>query len=262
MKANYKNWIPKGVLTVMTSISAILFVIGLIELTIHILRTEYNLIFIPIILLVISVIIFIFDLKFKFMGDAFSFEKEDSLSWRIIHFVSDNVKVNDGAKILDVGCGSGALTIDCAKKYPNAKITGLDKWGGSYKSFTKELCESNAKIENVSNIEFIQGSAVKLPFEDESFDAITSNFVYHNIPGNKQNYILESLRVLKKGGSFALHDIFIKAKYGNLDKLLKKLKDAGFEKVEFIETDKGSPMTKSEARKTMLSGSKLLVGIK
>ncbi len=262
MKANYKNWVPKGVLTVMTILSGILFLVGIIELIIHILRAEYNLIFIPIILLVISVIIFVFDLKFKFMGEAFSFENEDSIAWRIIHFVSDNVKVNDGAKILDIGCGSGALTIDCAKKYPNAKITGLDKWGGSYKSFTKELCEANAKAENVSNIDFVQGSAVKLPFEDESFDAVTSNFVYHNIPGNRQNYILETLRVLKKGGTFALHDIFIKAKYGNLDKLLEKLKAAGFEKAEFIETDNGTPMTKSEARKTMLNGSKLLVGIK
>ncbi len=262
MKANYKNWVPKGTLKTMTAISAILFVIGIIELIIHILRTEYNLLFIPIILLVISVANFVLYLKFCSMGKAFSFQEENSLSWRIIHFVSDNVKVNDGGKILDVGCGSGALTIDCAKKYPNAKITGLDKWGVSYKSFTKDLCEENAKAENISNIEFIQGSAVKLPFEDETFDAVTSNFVYHNIPGNRQNYILETLRVLKKGGSFALHDIFIKAKYGNLDKLLEKLKDAGFEKAEFIETDNGTPMTKSEAGKTMLSGSKLLVGIK
>ncbi|PIE98237.1 MAG: SAM-dependent methyltransferase [Treponema sp.] len=262
MKANYGNWMPKGMLKSMILTSIIIFLVGIIELFMHILRVEYNLIFIPIILLLISLIIFWTYLKFKSMYKAFDLNNEGSLAWRIIHFVSDNVKVKDRGSILDVGCGSGALAIDCAKKHPNAKITGLDKWGGSYKSFTKEVCEANARVENVLNIDFIQGSAVKLPFEDETFDAVTSNFVYHNIPGNRQNYILETLRVLKKGGYFAIHDIFVKMKYGNLDTLLEKIKALGFEKVEFIDTCTGTPISQIEAKQNFLSGSKLLTGIK
>ncbi len=44
---------------------------------------------------------------------------------------------------------------------------------------------------------FEEGNAANLPFEDESFDAVTSNYVYHNIVGkNKQKLLLETLRVL------------------------------------------------------------------
>ena len=49
---------------------------------------------------------------------------------------------------------------------------------------------------------------MKLDFPDESFDAVTSNYVYHNITGeDKQPLLLETLRVLKKGGVFAIHDL-------------------------------------------------------
>ena len=44
----------------------------------------------------------------------------------------------------------------------------------------------------------------KLDFPDESFDAVVSNYVYHNIMGSdKRALLLETLRVLKKGGVFA-----------------------------------------------------------
>ncbi|WP_034452752.1 methyltransferase domain-containing protein [Butyrivibrio sp. AE2032] len=57
--------------------------------------------------------------------------------------------------------------------------------------------------------------ACKLDFADETFDAVTSNYVYHNIPSkDRQAILLETLRTLKKGGTFAIHDIMSKAKYG------------------------------------------------
>ena len=50
----------------------------------------------------------------------------------------------------------------------------------------------------VKNASFQRGNAVKLEFPDESFDAVTSNYVYHNIAGkDKQQLLLETLRVLK-----------------------------------------------------------------
>ena len=68
----------------------------------------------------------------------------------------------------------------------------------------------------VSNVSFRRGDATHLDFPDESFDAVVSNYVYHNIPGDRQALLLETLRVLKKGGTFAIHDIFSKSKYGDL----------------------------------------------
>ena len=138
----------------------------------------------------------------------------------------------------------------------------MDRWGIEYASFSKALCESNARIEGVTRISFFQGNAVHLEFPDESFDAVVSNYVYHNIPGDRQKYLLETLRTLKKGGTFALHDIFSRSKYGDMQAFVKKLRDMGYQKVELIDTTNGQFMKKSEATWMALSGSALLTGVK
>ena len=89
-----------------------------------------------------------------------------------------------------------------------------------------------------------------------------SNYVYHNIPGDRQQYLLETLRTLKKGGTFALHDIFSRSKYGDMDAFAQKLRDMGYEKVELIDTTSGKFMKRSEAVWMSLSGSALLTGRK
>ena len=182
------------------------------------------------------------------MYRAFSYNGKRQMSRQIIDGVAEYVKLPDGGRGLDVGCGSGALTIAVAKRNPNGKVFGIDRWGAEYASFSKKLCEDNA---------------MKLDFPDESFDAVTSNYVYHNIPSrDRQTILLETLRVLKKGGSFAIHDIFSKSKYGDMQAFVRKLRDMGYEQVELIPTDSGRFMTPWEAKWMALSGSAILVGKK
>ena len=193
----------------------------------------------------------------------FSYEAEDSLSNRVIRVISEHVTLPEGGKGLDVGCGSGALTIACAKRNPQGTMLGVDRWGVEYKPYSRKLCESNAAAEGVSNAAFRKGNAVKLDFPDESFDAVTSNYVYHNIPlADRQQLLLETLRVLKKGGVFALHDIMTPARYGDMKAFAEKLRAQGYEKVELIDTSRGLAMSKWEGRLLLLSGSTLLVGRK
>ena len=143
------------------------------------------------------------------------------------------------------------------------QIIGIDRWGNEYASFSKALCESNAKAENAANVQFQPGNALKLDFPDESFDAVMSNYVYHNIPSNdRQAILLETLRVLKKGGSFAIHDIMSQSKYGDMQSFVKKLKSMGYERVELIDTTDGKFMSPFEAKWMALSGSAILVGRK
>ena len=98
---------------------------------------------------------------------------------------------------------------------------------------------------------------------DESFDAVTSNYVYHNIAGkDKQALLLETLRVLKKGGTFAIHDLMSPGRYGDMQAFVQKLRDMGYERVELMDTTDGSFMTPKEAKRLMLRGSTLLVGRK
>ena len=74
--------------------------------------------------------------------------------------------------------------------------------------------------------------------------------------------MLETLRVLKKGGVFAIHDSFSKSKYGDMQAFVKKLKAMGYEEVELIDTADGKFMTKFESIWMELYGSALLVGKK
>ena len=142
-------------------------------------------------------------------------------------------------------------------------MLGVDRWGFEYASFNKQLCESNARAEGVQNTSFEQADAAQLPFEDGSFDAVTSNYVYHNIMRkDRQELLLETLRVLKKGGSFAIHDIFSRGNYGDMDAFIARLKEQGYERVELIDTTQGLFMDPREAKWLMLGSSKLLVGKK
>ena len=197
------------------------------------------------------------------MYRAFSYDGDRQMFRQIIEGIAAMVDLPEGGVGLDVGCGSGALTIACARRNPRARFVGIDRWGKEYASFSKTLCEENAAAEGVSNVEFRQGDAVKLDFPDESFDAVTSNYVYHNIPSrDRQAILLETLRVLKKGGTFALHDIFSKSKYGDMEAFAEKLRAMGYQRVEFIDTTNGIFMSPYEAGWMSLSGSALLCGKK
>lgn len=92
---------------------------------------------------------------------------------------------------------------------------------------------------------------------------MTSNYVYYNIAGkDKQILLLETPRVLKKGGPFAIHVFVAPHRYGDMKAFLKKLKDMGYEKVELIDTTDGIFMSRKEALHLMLFGSTLLIGRK
>lgn len=115
----------------------------------------------------------------------------------------------------------------------------------------------------MTNVSFQNGDACRLNFADESFDVVTSNYVYHNIAGkNKQELLKETLRVLKKGGTFAIHDMMETVRYGDMEKFVEELKTEGYEDVQLIPTAGGLFMNKLESRFMMLYGSTLLVGRK
>ena len=253
-KPDYKNWMPKGMIWSFAAATIVALVLTLI-VSIGWLKNSF---------LILTVILAGMTVWTILMYRAFSYNGKRQMSRQIIDGVAEYVKLPDGGRGLDVGCGSGALTIAVAKSNPNGKVFGIDRWGAEYASFSKKLCEDNAMVEGVSErTVFAQGDALKLDFPDESFDAVTSNYVYHNIPSrDRQTILLETLRVLKKGGSFAIHDIFSKSKYGDMQAFVRKLRDMGYEQVELIPTDNGRFMTPWEAKWMALSGSAILVGKK
>lgn len=91
-------------------------------------------------------------------------------------------------KILEIGCGPGALAGAMHRWYPEAEITGIDL-DSEFIRFARE---------NEKGVMFIEGDASCLPFENETFDVTISNTISEHIEPNA--FFGEQMRVLKKGG--------------------------------------------------------------
>ena len=134
---------------------------------------------------------------------------------------------NGNGMLLDIGCGNGALSIKAAKKWPQLRVVGIDGWGKAW-GFSQSQCEENAKLENVAaHVSFREGDAAKLSFVDETFDGAVSNFVFHEVRGQKDKLALfqEMLRVLKPGAAFVIQDTFYdKRVYGDINAFVEQLR--------------------------------------
>lgn len=85
----------------------------------------------------------------KKCSDFFDFNK-GSMMGKMHNYLLEHLKWEGKGRLLDIGCGAGALTIKCAKFYPDAKLTGVDYWGAEW-DYAKEQCEKNAVIEQISD---------------------------------------------------------------------------------------------------------------
>ena len=79
------------------------------------------------------------------------------------------------------------------------------------------------------------GGSADLPFDDESFDAVASNFVFHTVVTNDRMAVLrEALRVLKQGGSFSFQDLFNEQFYADPESLVEEVRSWGLADVRFV----------------------------
>ena len=76
---------------------------------------------------------------------SFSYDGERKLSKQIIEGTARYVTLPEGGIGLDVGCGSGALTIACAKRNPQGRMLGIDRWGKNMLPSSLPLCEKECR---------------------------------------------------------------------------------------------------------------------
>jgi len=95
-------------------------------------------------------------------------------------------------KVLDLACGSGDVTAMLQKALPKAQVVGLD--------FSRPLL---IQARGRGLAELAEGDALKLPFADSSFDAVTIAFGLRNF-SDRAAGLHEIARVLKPGGVFGL----------------------------------------------------------
>ena len=165
--------------------------------------------------------------------------KSGNLQERINGLALAHLDWTGKGKALDIGCGNGPLAISLAQRYSEAEVVGIDSWGKGW-GYSMRICGENARLAGVDQrVSFRQGSASNLPLEDESFDLVVSNLVFHEVKDavDKRRCIREAMRILKPQGVFVLQDLFLlKAYYGTPEELVKTVRGCEVREVELIRT--------------------------
>jgi arsenite methyltransferase len=119
--------------------------------------------------------------------------------------------------VLDVGCGRGLMLIGAAKRLSSGKAIGIDLWQQQDQADNNiSATQTNIEIEGVADrVEVKTADMRELPFPENYFDIITSNWTIHNLESeiDRQKALDEIIRVLKPGGMAILADIVNQSEY-------------------------------------------------
>ena len=114
-------------------------------------------------------------------------------------------------RLLDIGCGRGAVLLMAAKRLPRGVAVGVDRWSTTDQSGNAEqVTRRNAALEgDTERVELHTADMRQLPFTDGSFDVVVSSLAIHNVPGapERAKALREAARVLKGGGRLLIADI-------------------------------------------------------
>ena len=123
----------------------------------------------------------------------------------------DRLRLRGDERILDLGCGRGAVLLMAAQHLTTGRAVGVDLWRTVDQSRNSaEATQRNAAAEGVADrVELHTGDLTALPFEDNSFDVVLSSLAIHNISGRagREKAIGEAVRVLRPGGRLVIADI-------------------------------------------------------
>lgn len=123
-------------------------------------------------------------------------------------------------KVLEVACNMGTTAIDVAKQF-GCQVIGVD-----LDEQALEKAKENIKEQGVEELVQVQrANAMKLPFEDNSFDIVINEAMLTMLPNEaKQKAIEEYFRVLKPNGFLLTHDVVLNTE--DVEKVLEDLREA------------------------------------
>ncbi len=112
--------------------------------------------------------------------------------------------------VLDIGCGRGLYVVGAARRLRTGRAIGADLWvPGAISGNRPGAVLENAAAQGVADRVRVAGAdARQLPFADESFDVVLSNYLIHevNTADERRQILCEIARVLKPGGRVAIVD--------------------------------------------------------
>lgn len=161
-------------------------------------------------------------------------------------YTADCLPKTDGAKILDLGCGTGLELEHYFKLNPSAKVTGID--------LTEAMLNALREKFPDKDITLILGSYFDVPFEENTFDAAVSVESLHHFTKEEKIPLYTKLcKALKDGGYFILTDYFALSDEDERifrNELLRLKKLQGIEDNEFYHYD--TPLTVEHEKEALL----------
>ncbi|WP_345605252.1 class I SAM-dependent methyltransferase [Pseudonocardia adelaidensis] len=122
----------------------------------------------------------------------------------------DRAGLKGDERLLDLGCGRGAVLIAAAGRLPAGRAVGVDLWTKDQSGNGPAATLANAAAAGVADrVEVRTADMTALPFADGSFDVVTSALAIHNIPSPEARHraVDEAMRVLRPGGQLLVADI-------------------------------------------------------
>jgi arsenite methyltransferase len=146
----------------------------------------------------------------------------------------DELGLRGDERVLDIGCGRGAVLISAARRLPQGRATGVDIWRlRDQTGNSRAATERNAIIEGVGErVDVVDADARDLPFPPESFDVVLSSLALSNIADSEERAkaLREAVRVLRPGGPMRIVD-------DRADRYAPVLQSAGCVDVEVRQLD-------------------------
>lgn len=163
-----------------------------------------------------------------FLVMRFGMRMNEVPTLRVREFLADGV-----GSVLDVGCGSGRLSISIARARPRATIVGLDNFSAQYiRGHGVSNTERNFRLAGIAeNATVRPGDMRDMPFTDATFDAVASSAaIDHLEPDDLHKTLGEVHRVLRPDGQFLLlvtvPNVWVMIAFGPL--LVRRLKNREF----------------------------------
>jgi demethylmenaquinone methyltransferase/2-methoxy-6-polyprenyl-1,4-benzoquinol methylase len=136
--------------------------------------------------------------KYDFFNDIISLGMHRY--WK--KFLVKKANLKEGESALDICTGTGDIAFELSKKVgEKGKVVGLD-----FVQNMLDIANERARKTNNNRVIFIQGDAMDLPFEDNTFDVVTVSYGLRNIP-DIPKAVSEMIRVSKKGGKIISLDL-------------------------------------------------------